>query len=145
MAWSALALPGCAAGSFRLSGLWLRALLAPALTAPVPGVAAGSAHLLVSLAPVAPLLFDEGPVPLKRGAKLHWRYLGLWIQRTDAVGILRGRGTGKEQRRHCKSNFSHRSLDITGARKCARNGGRWARADSVRGQRARGGRSRPSG
>ena len=66
----------------------------------VAGMAAGSAHFLIRLAPVAPLLVDEGPIALERGAELHRRHLGLRVQRILAAVMLRDRDTGKEKRRH---------------------------------------------
>jgi hypothetical protein len=87
-------------------------MLARALTGPVPGVASGGANLLVGLTPVAPLLLDEGPVAFERGAELDRRDLRLRIQRIRAAGVLRGRVTGEQKRRHSKDNDSHSSLDI---------------------------------
>src|SRR5688572_18171810 len=131
-------------------GLWLRALPARAPIGSVPGVAAGSAGLLVGLPPVAPLLVGERPIALEHGAELDRRHLGLRIHRIPPAVALRDRRAGKQKRRHCNKNNSHSSLDIDlrAAMRAKRRAPQFtwrARAGSVRAQRASGGRSRPSG
>jgi hypothetical protein len=110
------------------------------------GVTATHTDFLISPAPIAQFLFGEGMVSLECRTEFDRRHLGLRVERVCAAIALRGRCAGKQKRRHGNKDSSHSSLDIDNARNNARGQRALeARADLVRRQRARGGRSRPSG
>ena len=110
------------------------------------GVATARPDFLISDAPVQQLRFGEGTVSLECRTEYDRRHLGLRVKRACAAIALRDRGAGKQKRRHGNKDSSHSSLDIDNGRSNA-HGQRTleAPADLVRRQRARGGRSRPSG
>jgi hypothetical protein len=110
------------------------------------GVAARRTYRLIRLAPILLFFLRERPITLEGGAELDRRYLGACIRYVWTALVLAGGTSGQQQCRHDK-NLSHSSLDIDMARNNAREQRRppRARAGSVRRQRARGGRSRPSG
>jgi hypothetical protein len=75
-----------------------------ALAVALASMASGGPDLFIGFAPIARLRFRIRPVPLKGGAILErWR-LGPRVPRIKAAVLLRGRGAGKQERRHYKKN-----------------------------------------